>query len=382
MQMTVREIIEAIDKGDIKLYQSTQRPYLYATLPTQLNGNAGKTTKAAALIHSILYKNIQIPSVYFWHNTDTGDTNVHDGKQRLLSIYYFVTSKDNYCISVPDCNGRCNQFNSLSEELQNKLLDYTIGIDERTGSSKEEEESFYILNTTTVPLTDYEAIKGMLHGTYLDEFEEYIENVNLDNVKSIGRGEQAFKFLKILTGSSIITNAQTKKDLVLIIADRLGGKHDLHFNSADMNFDSLLKTFNSLMSLNTRGKSLNEDICLRIAQYMCVDNNYINDIDKVIQLYTRAFSGSNDINKWKWDTHQTFLESYLKEDVELDANRFFTKEAKDILYNRERRCAHCNQTNYSVLSVDHILPWSKGGRTSLENAQLLCKSCNSSKGNR
>ena len=34
------------------------------------------------------------------------------------------------------------------------------------------------------------------------------------------------------------------------------------------------------------------------------------------------------------------------------------------------------------LSVDHIHPESKGGKATVENCQTLCKSCNSSKGDR
>ena len=34
------------------------------------------------------------------------------------------------------------------------------------------------------------------------------------------------------------------------------------------------------------------------------------------------------------------------------------------------------------LSVDHVKPWSKGGRTELSNAQLLCRPCNIKQGNR
>ena len=37
---------------------------------------------------------------------------------------------------------------------------------------------------------------------------------------------------------------------------------------------------------------------------------------------------------------------------------------------------------YDDAQVDHKYPWSKGGRTKLENARLLCSSCNKSKGNR
>lgn len=43
-------------------------------------------------------------------------------------------------------------------------------------------------------------------------------------------------------------------------------------------------------------------------------------------------------------------------------------------------CKHCGSRKN--LSVDHIFPESKGGETTIENCQTLCKSCNSRKGAR
>lgn len=48
------------------------------------------------------------------------------------------------------------------------------------------------------------------------------------------------------------------------------------------------------------------------------------------------------------------------------------------------RCQHCGKSpalNPGVtLHIDHIVPWSKGGETILENLQTLCSDCNLGKG--
>lgn len=48
-------------------------------------------------------------------------------------------------------------------------------------------------------------------------------------------------------------------------------------------------------------------------------------------------------------------------------------------------CQHCGASPAKQLGielhVDHILPWSKGGETTLENLQTLCSNCNLGKSN-
>lgn len=67
-----------------------------------------------------------------------------------------------------------------------------------------------------------------------------------------------------------------------------------------------------------------------------------------------------------------------------DRARAFCKEQR-ILWNSTDapRCAEGGHTlTWDDFTVDHVDPWSKGGRTALENADLMCRRHNSGKGSR
>ena len=51
---------------------------------------------------------------------------------------------------------------------------------------------------------------------------------------------------------------------------------------------------------------------------------------------------------------------------------------KRVFENDKYRCKKCK--THKNLSIDHIIPESKGGSNKDENLQTLCKPCNSSKG--
>ena len=56
------------------------------------------------------------------------------------------------------------------------------------------------------------------------------------------------------------------------------------------------------------------------------------------------------------------------------------REVADAVWRRDGgRCVYCGSTEN--LQYDHIIPFSKGGATTLENLQLLCQKCNLDKSN-
>lgn len=67
-----------------------------------------------------------------------------------------------------------------------------------------------------------------------------------------------------------------------------------------------------------------------------------------------------------------------------DSKRGFSAEQRRIIWNTSvtRKCANPNHRKlltWDDFTIDHIDPYSKGGRTKLENAALMCRSCNSAK---
>ena len=68
-----------------------------------------------------------------------------------------------------------------------------------------------------------------------------------------------------------------------------------------------------------------------------------------------------------------------------DEQRSFTTEQRRILWNSkdDKKCTDCGvRLNWTNFTIDHIDPHSKGGKFDLNNAALMCKRCNSAKGNR
>jgi len=59
----------------------------------------------------------------------------------------------------------------------------------------------------------------------------------------------------------------------------------------------------------------------------------------------------------------------------------FTKDdVARILKEQRGKCAYCRKSLKAGHSVDHVMPLVLKGSSNPNNLQLLCKSCNSSKG--
>jgi 5-methylcytosine-specific restriction endonuclease McrA len=66
-----------------------------------------------------------------------------------------------------------------------------------------------------------------------------------------------------------------------------------------------------------------------------------------------------------------------------DEHRGFTVEQRRLLWHSDerRKCPICRKPlSWSNFTIDHIKPYALGGKSTLSNAALMCRSCNSRKG--
>lgn len=379
---TVRELCSGFiyDKNDNKglfglsgqliIQPEYQRNYIY-----------GDGKKDVAVIESLLNK-YPLGLIYFVKNSD-GKLEVLDGQQRITSIGRFVNSTWRFPV---EWQGKIRYFDSLDKEDQETILNTELTVYECEGTPGEIQKWFETINIAGVPLVKQELRNAAYHGPFVNlarkEFSN-AGNANMNRWRAYIKGDPRRQAV-LETALDWVSDGNIDEYMA-------SHRNDRNINELKNNFETIIdwvegvfgEPYEEMCGLNWgslyrkyhENSYSKEDVRKMVGELMADD--FVNDKRGIFEYVLGGCQDKKLLNIRVFD-NKTKREVYEKQ----------TKEAKE---KGISNCPLCAVTEgplktkiYSLkeMDADHVSAWSKGGATTADNCQVLCKTHNKSKGNR
>lgn len=391
------------------------------------NGNDEKL-----LIDSLL-REIPLPYFFVTREYDSKSQkiidSVIDGQQRLTAIYRFLTNE------FPIYHNNIDTyFQDLSLPEQNKLLSVRLnGWILDNGTTSDIRFLFQRLNSTGVSLNNMEIrnatyagtnIMKLIHRIYYDSCffpkspnsSSAQPNTNLMNasilalVRYIYTDDNIIRKVPIEDISDICNCIMTKSiqggakpfiDRFWInnnnIPDKIANELYADFNKtvkklanifATANFQDSLWTkrthfWSLFLAVNTmmRDSYIDTTLLINGKTLGSALQDFIDDMPTEYSDVVKGAIKHKSSRETRVKCINLILTSYA---TKRDTKRSFASNDKDKLWSQmgtTKICPLCKKgmSGKRETAVDHIIPWAKGGKTILENAQLTHKKCNEKK---
>lgn len=406
---SIREFLTMKNDGELILQPIYQRNFVATDLI------------ASKLIESLLL-DVPIPVVYLAEEQD-GSYSVIDGQQRLTSFLSFLEGKfpDSRPFKLsglkvlPELNRKL--FVDLDSELQKKIRSSTIHsiIIKKESNPDIKFEIFERLNTGSTKLNEDEIRNTVYRGNYIELLAELSENnvfhslVKKDNFKKrmIYRG-MILRFFALSEKSYINYKSSMKQFSNKELRDnrelspnklkeyRARFEHCLDLVKVvygDMAFRRYMPGDNE-----TSGKWGETQINMALYDVQMVGfvnyskNDVLAKADLIreglldLMINNQQFkeqitwqTSDTDVLKKRFRTYMDMLESIIGDPRY--SQRTFSYSVKEQLFKDNPYCAISGQKILAIedSEVDHIVPYSKGGKTEISNAQLVLRYFNRAK---
>ena len=358
--------------GRLTIQPEYQRNYIYAD---------GK--RDVAVIESLL-KGYPLGLIYF-NKLDDGQLEILDGQQRVTSFGRYVTGK----FAIIDENETPQYFSGLPKDKQEKILNSELLVYECEGTESEIKEWFKTINIAGVPLNSQELLNAVYSGPFVTagkaEFSN-TQNANIQRWSAYVRGSanrQDFweRALEWVSNSKAGT-----------VGDYMSShRHETHIKEVKTYFNTVIDWADTIFAeLENEMCGLEWGRLYESYHKSAYDPKELSS--KVQSLYGDPYVKSRK-GIWEYVLSGSTDSKLLDVRVFDDATKksvYKTQTAK-ALEGEVSNCPLCaigHDSNKSKvwkleeMDADHVTAWSKGGKTSAENCQMLCKTHNRSKGNR
>ncbi|MDP3059140.1 MAG: DUF262 domain-containing protein, partial [bacterium] len=304
-------------------------------------------------------------NVMYWVKSNDGNFELLDGQQRTISFCQYVNG--DYSI---DHMG----FDNLTQTERQQILDYPLMIYICEGTDKEKLDWFKIINIAGEQLTAQELRNAIYTGEWLTEAKKYFSKTACP----------AYAIASdYMTGSPIRQNYL--ETAIRWFASRDGKEIEDYMaaHQHDTNCTELWLYFQTVINWvkATFPKYRKE---MKGLEWGIFYNKYGAGKYDQKQLEARIVDliQDDDISRYS-GIYEYLLSGEDKKAERVLSIRAFTPKMARAAYERQKGiCPVCSKHfNIEGMQADHITPWSKGGRTTAENCQMLCTDCNRRKSN-
>ncbi|NLE26011.1 MAG: DUF262 domain-containing protein [Clostridiaceae bacterium] len=297
-------------------------------------------------------------NVMYWVVNDEGGYEVLDGQQRTISFCQYING------DFPvEFDGLPKFFQNLSKSEKDRILDYKLMIYFCEGTDDEKLAWFEIINIAGEKLTPQELLNATYTGAWLTSAKSKFSRSNAP----------AYLLAKDYVNGSPIRQEILETALKWISDGNIKGYMAAHSKN-DSNANELFTYFQNVinwvkLTFTTYRKEM------KGLDWGGFYKDYKDKMFDTIELerQIKALMEDDDVQNKKG-----IYEYVLDGDEKYLNIRAFKQSEKRAAYERQnRKCIKCGKHfEIEEMEADHIDPWSKGGKTTPENCQMLCQKCN------
>lgn len=356
--------------GQLIIQPEYQRNYIY-----------GDGKRDVAVIESLL-KGYPLGLIYFVKNAD-GKYEVLDGQQRITSFARYVNHSWPFAVQL---DGKPHYFDSLDTDKQKIIVDAPLTIYVCEGEPSEIQAWFETINIAGVPLVKQELRNAAYHGSFVTRAREVFSNTgnaNMNRWQTYVKGDPKRQAI-LETALSWVSNGNIDEYMAQ-------HRHDYEITELKNHFDTVIDWVDSVFDYTGSemcglewGRLYREyhkksysksQITERVNALL--DDDQVSDKKGIFEFVLGGEKEYRLLNVRVFDK-KTIKAVYRKQ----------TERAKKEDISNCPLCAIGHDANAkriykeTEMDADHVTAWSKGGSTTEDNCQMLCKTHNRAKGNR
>ena len=292
---------------------------------------------------------------------------VMDGQQRTLSLCEYVAGKFSFEFK--------NFFNQPAD-IQKRIMEYPLTVYVCEGEASEKLEWFKTINIAGKPLNEQEINNAIFAGPFVSDAKRHFSKSNCG----------AYRLGKDLVNGTPIRQDFLKKALEWMAdheqredkAQSAVGYMAQHQH--DPNANNLWTYFQNVLNWAITNFDMKrfKKIMKGLDWALFYDRFHEYTLDTV----TLAKEISQLLRDSEIQKQNGIIPYVLTHDERYLDLRAFPEDIKLAVWEQqEHRCKMCGKEfDIEFMEGDHIKPWREGGRTVVENCQMLCRDCNRHKG--